>query len=229
MRGAVWLYTIDDLERELTDGFNNRYRRKDVALTGILLARPEDSITKQEIIPHLSYWHYKSKSYTDFFCAGYAPFQNEKNWNPIDISIGGELIGFCETAYTEIEDRVESETGWSNLGHPCLLLANSYWDLRRKGGYFDFRRTVRIDFIETSNIDPNMTPNRIMTTVFEFAKYVNEHVNNDEHSDPIWGLSDQFGRRLFKRGLKEMLLSALPPAIRPHGRLAFKFPVYQAD
>lgn len=54
----------------LTDAFLKRYRSyrlKDVALTGVLLARPEDKLCKEAIIPHLEFWHYRSDYYTDFF------------------------------------------------------------------------------------------------------------------------------------------------------------------
>lgn len=66
-------YNRSDIEQKLSTTFRYRYRRKDAALTGVLLARPEDKITKDLVLPNLEYWHYRSDNYTDFFCAGYIP------------------------------------------------------------------------------------------------------------------------------------------------------------
>ena len=39
------IYREEDIETFLASAFENRYLRKDVVLTGFLLARPEDPIT----------------------------------------------------------------------------------------------------------------------------------------------------------------------------------------
>jgi hypothetical protein len=48
----------EQIEDALTNAFKYRYEHKDVALTGILLARPEDTLTRDEILPHLNFWHH---------------------------------------------------------------------------------------------------------------------------------------------------------------------------
>ncbi len=59
--------------RELREAFRERYRRRDVNITGIMFARPESVFAQKEILPHIDYWHHRSDNYTDFFCPGYEP------------------------------------------------------------------------------------------------------------------------------------------------------------
>src|SRR4030042_1065038 len=105
-------YTEADIEACLTDAFLNRYRSyrlKDVALTGILLARPEDKITKEAILPHLEFWHYRSDYYTDFFCAGYTTeFVNDAK--PVGVQIEGLDWGFSLRAFVELVADIEKHT-----------------------------------------------------------------------------------------------------------------------
>ena len=58
-------------------------KRKDAALTGILLARPEDAVARELVLPNLEYWHYRSDYYTDFFCAGYVPLNVVRDAQPV--------------------------------------------------------------------------------------------------------------------------------------------------
>jgi hypothetical protein len=89
-----FFYSRSDIEQALADAFKKRYKRKDAALTGVLLARPEDKITQEQIIPHLEYWHYRSDYFTDFFCAGYVPMTEAPDANEVGISIEDRRWGF---------------------------------------------------------------------------------------------------------------------------------------
>jgi len=118
-------YSKNDIEACLTDAFLNRYRTyrlKTVALTGILLARPEDKIAKEAILPNLEFWHYRSDFYTDFFCAGYIPTELASDAKPVGVQIQGLDWGFSLRAFVEIVEDVEKQTGWRYNGDPCLLL-----------------------------------------------------------------------------------------------------------
>lgn len=216
-------YSKNDIEAQLTNAFLTRYqtqRPKNVALTGILLARPEDKITKESILPHLEFWHYRSDFYTDFFCAGYIPVQFVSDAKLVDVCIDGLDWGFSLRAFVELIEDVEKQTGWHYNGDPCLLLANAYFDSSK--AHLDFKRSIRINFREALDDKAIATPTELADSVFEFAKRVNE-----DTTDPVWELSDEFGVRLVKRGLKEAFLSLLPNWLSPTAKAGFHFVVHE--
>jgi hypothetical protein len=199
-------YSEADIEACLTDAFLTRYRSyrlKNVALTGILLARPEDEITKEAILPHLEFWHYRSDLYTDFFCAGYVPKDFVADARPVGVKIDGLEWGFSMKAFIELCDHIEEQTKWRCGVDPCLLLANSYFDGTK--AHLDFQHSMRLNFREALEDKAISTPTELADAVFDFAKFVNE-----DSSDPVWELSDRFGRRVIKRGLKDAFLAWLP-------------------
>jgi hypothetical protein len=218
-------YTKTDIESCLTDAFVTRYRQyrlKDIALTGILLARPEDQITKEAILPNLEFWHYRSDLYTDFFCAGYTPLDLVSDARPVGVTIEGRDWGFSIRAFVEVAEDVEAQTGWRYNGDPCLVLANTYFDGAK--AHLDFRRSIRLNFREALNDKAISSPNDVADAVFDFAKHVNE-----DTADPLWELSDTFGRRIIKRGLKDAFLAWLPSWLRPSAKAGFHFVVHDVE
>ncbi|MBI1757466.1 MAG: hypothetical protein HYR64_10215 [Fimbriimonas ginsengisoli] len=192
-----------DIEGCLTRAFRERYLRKDVALTGILLARPEDKLAKDEILPNLEYWHYRSDYHTDFFCAGYVPVEFTKDARPVGVEIAGLEWGFSVASFVELVEAIERETGWCYNGGACLLLANSYFDgIKAK---LDFSRSIRVDLRQAMDAKGVRSATELAELVFQFAKSVNEST-----VDPVWELSNSLGRRVIKRGLKDLLLSWAP-------------------
>lgn len=213
-------HTLEDMETQLTDGFEHRYRRKDVALTGILLARPEDPVAREAVLPHLQFWHYRADCYVDFFCAGYVPPESVSEATPTNVEIDGRRWGFSTRAFVELVEHIEAQTGWRYNGDACLLLANSYFDGKR--AHLDFARSIRINFREALEDKTIATPTEIADTVFYFAKEVNEG-----DADPVWELSDKFGRKLIRRGLKDAFMAWLPEWLRPSAKAGFQFVVHE--
>jgi hypothetical protein len=217
-------YNKLDIEARLTDAFLSRYRAyrlKDVALTGVLLARPEDKITSEAILPNLEFWHYRSDLYTDFFCAGYTPISLVGDAKPVGVTIEGQDWGFSLRAFVDLADDIEKQTGWRYNGDPWLVLANSYFDGAK--AHLDFARSIRINFREALEDKAISTPTELADAVFDFAKYVNE-----DSSDPVWELSDTFGRKLVKRGLKDAFLAWLPDWLSPSAKAGLHFVVHEA-
>jgi hypothetical protein len=216
-------YSESDIEACLTDAFINRYRSyrlKDVALTGILLARPEDEITKDAILPHLEFWNYRSDSYADFFCAGYVPKDFVGDARQVGVVINGIEWGFSMKAFVELCDRIEKQTKWRCGVDPCLLLANSHFDGTK--AHLDFKRSIRLNFREAMEDKAISTPTELADAVFEFAKFVNQ-----SSTDPVWELSDKFGHRLIKRGLKDAFLAWLPDWLSPSVKAGVHFAVHE--
>lgn len=213
-------YSREEMEQRLAYAFRERYRRKDVALTGVLLARPEDSLTRDGVLPHLEYWHYRSDFYTDFFCAGYVPASFVSDAKPVGVQIDDLEWGFSVRAFVELVNEMERETGWDYNGDPCLLLANSYFDGTH--AKIDFYRSIRVNFREAIENKAVGTPTEVAEHVFRFAKRMNESSN-----DPVWEISDRFGHRVLKRGLKDAFLSCLPEWLTPATKAGLQFAVHE--
>ena len=215
-------HTLRDMEQQLASAFRDRYRRKDVALTGILLARPEDKLVKDGLLPNLEYWHYRSDNYTDFFCAGYVPVDFVSTARPVGIEIAGLKWGFDLLAFVEVVEDIESQTKWHYVGDPCLLLANAYYD--GTVAKFDYYRSVRINFRQALDDKAIATPTELAEAVFLFAKTV-----NDASSDPLWVVSDKFGHRVLKKGFKDAMLGMLPSWLSPSAKAAMHFVVHELE
>lgn len=213
-------YSKEDIEHHLAHAFQHRYHRKDVALTGILLARPEDRLTKDEILPHLRYWHHRSDNVTDFYCAGYIPSQLVSDAPRVGVTIDGLEWGFSLRAYLEILEEIEQKTDWRSSGDPCLLLLNSYFDGHT--AHLDYLRGLRINLREAIADGAFATPTQLAELIFDFARQTNE-----DTSDPVWELSDRLGRRVLKRSFKDILLSWLPRPLSPRAREAFHYVVHE--
>lgn len=213
-------YNRSDIEGHLTMAFQQRYKRKDAALTGILLARPEDDTAKNLVLPHLEYWHYRSDYYVDFFCAGYIPVDFVSTAKPVDVTIGGLKWGFSLPAFLEIIEALEREAKWRYEGDTCLLLLSSYFDGHR--AWLDFRRCLHLNFREALEDKAIGTPTQLADGIFEIAKEINMGT-----TDPVWQLSDKLGHKVIKAGIKEALLSLLPAWLSPSTRKAIHFAVHQ--
>jgi hypothetical protein len=213
-------HTRIDMERQLTDAFKTRYRRKDVVLTGILLARPEDKVTREFILPNLQYWHYRSDNYTDFFCAGYVPVDFVSKADPVDVEIDGLKWGFDQKAFVELVNGIENDTGWHYTGGPCLLLLNAYFD--GMTARFDLFRAMNINLLEALDNKAIANPTHLADIVFNIAKEMNDSV-----LDPVWEVSNKFGRRVIKRGLKDMFLGRLPSWLSSAAKDGVQFVVHE--
>ena len=213
-------YNRSDIEQQLTIAFQRRYIRKDAALTGILLARPEDKVAKDLVLPNLEYWHYRSDNYTDFFCAGYIPIDFVSAAKPVGVNIKGVEWGFSLPAFIEIVDILEREAQWKYEGDTCLLLLSSYFD--GQCARLDFRRCLRLNLREALDDKAISTPTQLVDGIFDIAKKINEG-----HQDPVWELSEKLGHKVIKSGVKDALLSLLPSWLAPSTKKALHFAVHQ--
>jgi len=213
------------IEDALTRSFIHRYRNKGVALTGILLARPEDSLTRDEILPHLNYWHHRSGDYVDFFCVGYLPrwYADSTAGLPPVVTVGNGEWAFAQSAFVELLTVIEETAGIAYDGSPSLILLNSYFNGFRERAYLNYSRIVWINFREAIADQAVSTPTQLAEYIFQFAKQANERPQSSQ--DPVWEMSDSFGHRVLKRGVVDALLAFLPDWAKPSARRAIHFAV----
>lgn len=209
------LFRLVDIENKLTFRFQNQEFPGQTALTGILLARPEDPFSKKEILPHLQYWHYRSGEYIDFFCVGYVPHLHVPDAQPVGVRFAGFEWAFSHEAFVEVLKHLELTTEFDYEGTTCLLLVNAMFDGQR--ARLDFDRSVQIDLESLSNGE---TPKQIAETLFRFAKDMNADIEN-----PLWEYSDAVGKRILKQSILDSIKGVLPKALRANVDNALKFVV----
>lgn len=213
------LFRLQDIEKKLRSSFMSSHLNSDVALTGILLARPEDRFTKDKILTNLKYWHLRSDNYVSFFCAGYAPYYHLPQADPIGIRFAGFEWAFSHEAFVEVLNALESQTGWRYDGNPKLILLNSIFD--GQNAKLDYSHYLEINFKEAEKYSKE--PTEIAESIFGFASSINKDTNN-----PLWEYSDKAGIRIIKSGFKDWLLSMLPDSLSKPTREALIYATHES-
>jgi len=203
---------------ELRDAFKERYRRKDVNITGILLMRPASAFAQKEILPHIDYWHHRSDYYTDFFCPGYEADLPAGTDGTEVATVGGSKWFFSNHAFVTFLGQLEAHTSWRYSGGCELLVTNARYDASRDQASLDLSTAIAIDLEEAKQDKAFRDVTGLCEAIFEFAKNLNEATD-----DPCWDFSDRQGLRIVKGSLKEFLLNYLPKWLKPEARKAFHF------
>jgi hypothetical protein len=213
------IYRYQDIQEKLAASFEKRYLRKDVNITGILLARPELEATQKEILPHLDYWHYRSDFYTDFFCIGYTPEKPKEDPKAkVVVTVGGKRWYFSPKAFSEVLDELESQTKWKYDSQCYLIITNSRYERKKKQAFLDFRGGMVVNIGQAVKDEAKESATQLADVLFLFAKNINENSN-----DPVWEFSDKMGLRVVKRSLKDYLLELLPKQLSRSTKQAIHF------
>ena len=213
------IYRTDQIKTVLADAFENRYKRRDVNITGILLARPEDPICKKEILPHLNYWHHRSDYYTEFFCIGYTPDRPFDVASPTPVThVGGSPWYFSDHAFTEFLAEFEEQVNWTYDSQPYLLITNTRYDAQTKKADLDFGGAMIVNIADAVKTKAVASASQLADRLFDFAKRINE-----DTTDPVWEFSDELGVRVVKGTLKNYLMALLPKEVRKGTKQAIHF------
>src|SRR5437763_1290258 len=120
---AIWKKA--EIESYLARSFQTRYKRKDVNITGILFARPENKVSQEQVLPNLDHWNYRSDHYTEFFCVGFTPFPEGPDADQKSIvTVGGSRWFFSARAFNEVLTEIETQTTWRYLSGCYLIVTN---------------------------------------------------------------------------------------------------------
>ena len=200
-----------------------------VRLVGLLFARPASPLAKEEVIPNLSYLHHRSADFVHFYCGGY--------WEgsvPPDAETGRIQVAngwmYSDEVFNNVRKEVESRTSWHYSGGVDLILTNARYRPRRGSwsellftddrprSYLDFSSSIVVNLEQLKQTDSLPS----VATLFEGICRYAERTN---HQDPAWSLSDRLGGALAVEALKEIVLCALPEAVRDKAKVAFQYPV----
>lgn len=213
------IYRIDQILNALAEAFKTRYKRRDVNITGILLARPEDPTCKKDILPHLNYWHHRSDYYTEFFCIGYTPERpfDDSSARPVTRVAGADWY-FSDRAFTETLVELECKVRWTYDSQSYLLITNTRFDQATGNARLDFRGAMIVNIGDAIKDGAVTSASQLADRLFEFAKRINE-----DTTDPVWEFSDELGLRVVKGTLRDYLLSLLPREVKKGTRKAIHF------
>lgn len=177
-------------------------------LIGILLSHPQSTISKNEIVGHLNYFHHRSGEAIDFFCVGYGADWPENHYpdrNTITKIDGVEWL-FSEKAFTNVVQDLETETKWQYSGETELLLISARKEENGK---------TKMDY--SSAIVCNleiMQKDQAFTSVRSFFEGIFRFARRNSRCDETWDLSDQQGLKVGQSALKDAVLSLLPSNIK---------------
>jgi hypothetical protein len=176
-------------------------------LIGILFCPPTRRLGKEEIIPNLEYFHYRSESFVDFFCVGYG-----LGWTS-DTNPDFEAVATVDSApwlfsagkYNSLRAEMEGLSRWEYSGETDLLLLAA-----RKNSietaYLDFSTAI------ACNLEA-MQKDGAFSSVGAFFEQVFRFGQTFEGSDPIATFSDRMGLKRGKNFLEDGILSLLPDAV----------------
>jgi hypothetical protein len=215
----IAIYKYSEIQDTLREHFEKRYKRKDVNITGVLIARPETKATKEEIIPHLDYWHYRSDYYTEFFCVGYTPKRPDDDPTAQPVArVDRKQWYFSSQAFSEVLDEIERQTKWRYDSKAYLIITNSRYDRVANEARLDFSGAMVIDIGDAIKHEAIASASQLADGLFEFAKHLNENTR-----DPVWEFSDKQGFRVLRRSLRDYLIQRLPKYLRQPTRQAIHF------
>lgn len=178
-------YTYEIICNELT----NKARRSEANLAGILFARPNSPLAKEEIVPNLSYFHRRSANKVHFFCCGYGAY-----WQPSDYEGKVKVAQiehadwyFSQNMFDNLRRVFESETNWKYSGATDLLLLN-LTDDRGEGSIFDFTTALKFPLEKMKSEGSICSAETFFEDVFRFAdNYTGTNATIDFVSPPEVG------------------------------------------
>lgn len=178
-------------------------------LVGILFCMPSSKPGKDEVLPNLEYFHYRSGMFVDFFCIGYTTHQIDsnqiENTQPVT-TINNEQWDFNPSEFNSCRAQLEHETKWRYSGETDLLLAVAR---KSKNGQtrLDYSCAIVCNLEEMIRDGAIKSIRGFFEKIFQFG----EQYNGD---DPVWKLSDKFGLAGGGQLLQEAMLTLVPEMVR---------------
>ncbi|MFY9622690.1 MAG: hypothetical protein WAM70_01270 [Pyrinomonadaceae bacterium] len=215
----AWDYS--QVRRDLKRAFEYRYEKNGfggVRMVGLLFAPPEARLAREEIIPGLRYFHYRSGDNIDFFCAGY------RRYGP-DLEPGEKAVTDDEPPwvfnlwmYEQFRRQIQQLSSWRYSGEADLLLMNANFDEGSRDSSLDFTSAIACDLDRMMKDGAILSVRRFFEDIFQFAETA-------QMADPTWGFSDEQGLRTAGSALKRVVLSVLPKHLGDDYRRAEHFAI----
>jgi hypothetical protein len=118
----AWDYS--QVLRDLKRAFEYRYEKDGfggVRMVGLLFAPPETRLAREEIIPGLQYFHYRSGNNIDFFCTGYRRYGPDPGYDEKIVTNDRPPWIFNLRMYDEFRRQIQQRSSWRYSGEADLL------------------------------------------------------------------------------------------------------------
>jgi hypothetical protein len=215
---------LKDLIDSRTERFKYKYEQDPSAHTrmvGIAFARPNSPLSREEVIPQLNDWHYRSGDHIDFYFAGYT-YPHPPGPGYIEVPMPGSKPWlYSAVRFNDFRREIESITTWRYSGSCELLLTNARFDKKSERAYLDFSSMICCQLDAMKNDQAIQSVERFFESVFRFAETAND-------DDPTWGFSDAQGIGIAGSALKRVVLSLLPKSLDADYKRAEHFVVRDA-
>jgi hypothetical protein len=197
------------LRSELTKMFERRSKKRrhkeltpDLAMVGLLFARPSDPFAKENVVPELDYLNSRSGEHMDLFCVGYTrkPRNPRLRGLPPTVTVKNVNWWFDNESFDDIREEVEHESKWKYSGGTELLIANARSSC--DGSSIDYSSAIPCNLEQ-------MQSDKAITNVREFFEKVFKYAENPDSENPAFGLSDKFGLGIAMNVIKKTILRIL--------------------
>lgn len=191
-----------DLERRFE---RDAVRTDAVKMVGLLFARPQSQLARDEIVPNLAYFHHRAGKHIHFFCAGYGGYWPRDQVPDAEnvVTIDGVKWQYSDRLFNQFRAELEDASRWRYSGGADLVLTNAVWEAERKSSYLDFRSALAMNLEQAIADGAISDPSRWFERIFEFAE-------TNTADDPTWGFGVSAGLVAAGSGLVAAILSLLP-------------------
>lgn len=199
---------------QLSNYFHRQPPDVTVRLVGMVFARPESQLARDEIIPHIPYFHERSADRAILFFAGYAHHASTPEAKVVLPGASGERGWWFELrAFNAFRKELEKLTTWRYSGGTDLLLTNGIYDRSAEEAQLDFGSSI------TANLEL-MKGDGVFAEAPMFFERLFQFADATGGNDPTWGFSDRQGMRLAASALRELFMAAIPAGVRDDARRA---------
>lgn len=180
-------------------------------LTALLFAPDGAPLARDQVIPRLGQFHWRSRLTMDLFCAGYGrpggDVLIDSTFRPV-LPQGPEgEWWFSDRAFDDVRRHVEAESGWRYSGEVDLLLANTSYDPVLSQVTVNFRSGIEVRLA-------NAIEDKAVDSVAGFLERLFQYVE-DNPDGRVSGFAARKGGATLIGSLMEVVLSALPVDLRP--------------
>jgi hypothetical protein len=191
-------------------------------MAGLVFARASSKFAQDEVLSQLDYFHCRSGTHIDFFCAGVTRGDKETAYRQqgendlADPVIGGykdvasKTSGwlYSEAAFCKFCAEVESRCKWEYKGGTYLVLLDA--ELAPKGGS---RNEAKLDFSEVLAVNlEELKSSELIASVPEFFEKIIAYVKPSNVQNPrtTFGFSDAVFARAVSKLTFDAIVKLLP-------------------
>jgi hypothetical protein len=181
-------------------------------LLALLFAPDGAPLAREQVIPRLGQFHWRSRLAMDLFCAGYARRGGSASIDQtfrtvLDHGPDGEWL-FSDFGFDEVRRYVETESGWRYSGEVDLLLVNARLDPEGWEALVDFRSGAEIRLANAIADQAIGSVAGLLERLFEYAE------RSPDTATAASFAAKQAGKTI-AGSLVEVVLGALPVDVRP--------------